>query len=353
MLKCAFFFIISVLAVNIAICKTADTTIRYFKTIDGINIHVESLDSADYFRLILPSDSGDARYNIQEYYKNGKIKFVGKASTGDGFLSPKSDGLILDGDCISYYPNGKKSSISHYKEGYKDAFEYLFYPNGTIYCCLKHLLANSKVYNETLDWECYDPSGKMICKAGNGKWIVYDNEYKYIKFEGQVVNGYMEGEWRGSITKPDTIKYIYKYKKGSVLSSIGYDRKGNTYLFKKEIEPATYRSGQLTFVEVLRSHIKLPRDTNGEKASIDTVHISFVVEKDGHISEFKISDKVNPRLKEAVLAGLEKCNNWSSAKIYGVPLRTQIVIPLKEISGYSGDYYIRLLGYKEKVLKDD
>ncbi len=88
-----------------------------------------SLYEADYYRLILPPDSGDNRYNIKEYYKGGKLKLVGKTDSGASFRDRTSATATYDGECISYFPNGVKSSVAYYKNGNKDGFEYTFYPN--------------------------------------------------------------------------------------------------------------------------------------------------------------------------------------------------------------------------------
>jgi hypothetical protein len=87
--------------------------------------------------------------------------------------------------------------------------------------------------------------------------------------------------------------------------------------------------------------------------SIDTVHISFVIEKDGHLDEFNVMGNVAPQLKDAIFAGLAKCHDWNPERIFGVPFRTQIILPLKEISGYTSNSYRKEVFYQEKILKDN
>jgi len=352
MLKSLLTIVIAISIANTAIGKNADTTILYFKVIGGTTASVRSLEEADFFRLVLPPDSGDNRYNIKEFYKNGKVKLIGK-HYARGF-NPTSGVVTFDGDCVSFYPNGKKSSVAHYKDGDKVGLEYLFYPDGKIYCCRKHQWTNSALKRPYLHWECYDASGNMICKEGAGKWIEYDNDFKNIIFEGPVLDGLKNGEWRGST---DTIKYTYQFKKGFIISSVGYDKKGNAHPFNNEFEQATYRSGPLVFLERLRNRIKLPKDASGRKISIDTMHVSFVVERDGKLSQFEISGMVNPEVKTVVFAALEKSNEWIPSKIYGMPFRTKVVLPLIEVSGWNTEYrgfesYQKEIWYKETILKD-
>jgi len=357
MLKYFSFLTICILFVNTAksSSKSADTAIMFFKTINGFGQSVHTLDEADYFMLIIPPDSTDDRYNIQGFYKNGKLKFVGKGDPSANSL--KTGSVLLDGDYISYYPNGKRASTAHYQKGYKDGLEYFYYANGKMYSCHKHILGSTILRDQALYWECYDADGNQICNNGNGRWITYDDSCKSIKLEGQVVKGRMEGEWKGVVSTPVPIKYSYQYKEGNILSSVGYDQTGKAYPFKNEIERAAYRSGAITFIDVLRSNIKLPRDSAGKKMSIDTVHISFVIEKDGHLDEFNVMGNVAPQLKEAIFAGLLKCHDWTPERIFGIPFRTQIVLPLNEISGYTSNSsrsaYRKEVFYKEKIIKDN
>jgi len=109
----------------------------------------------------------------------------------------------------------------------------------------------------------------------------------------------------------------------------------------------------LTFLDVLRSHIKIPHAIHGKKMPIDTLKVSFVVEKDGHIDEFSLIGEVDSLLKDAVFAGLKQCDHWSALKLYGKPLRTRIIIPLKENSDSYGWNSFKFVEYKEWVLKDE
>jgi antitoxin component YwqK of YwqJK toxin-antitoxin module len=351
MLKYILFISINVFLINTANCERRDTAIFYLKN-DFKGYHkVSTLDSADFFRMILPADSGDDRFNIREYYKNGKIKFVGKADSRlkNHYLPGE---FLLSDDCINYFPNSKKQRIAHYYGGYKDGPEYLFYPTGAIFCTIKHTLSHATFNDKVQYWECYDSKGAMICKEGNGEWIIYDNAFKNIIKHGPIRNGYMEGDWHGRSLDADSIKYTFKFNKGVFVSGIGYDKAGAAYPFLKESEWANYRGGPLTFVEVFRSHLTLPKGPDGKKMSADTVHISFTIEKDGHVSNFKTLGEVNPDLNNALAEALAKCHDWTPSRLYGIPLRTEIVLPLDFTHGYSSDSrsYHKEFFFKTRIL---
>jgi antitoxin component YwqK of YwqJK toxin-antitoxin module len=345
------FFLFSVLVFGAA-AVPIDTAVMFFNRSGQT---VRTLDSAAYYMLILPPTPDDARYNIQEFYRNGKIKLIGKS---DAHENSMRTGIVrFEGECTTYYPNGNKSATIYYKMGYKDGQEYLYYPNGNVLSVIKHVQGSSAIFDKNFFWDCYDDKGNTICKEGNGRWITYDDSCKYIQYGGPVKNGLMEGTWTGKIFQPDTINYTFVFKNSRVQSSTGYDKNGKAYPFTNEYERATYRSGPLVFLERLRNRIKMPKDTDGEKISIDTMHVSFVVERDGKLSQFEISGTVAPQVKAAVFAALEKSNEWIPSKVYGVPFRTRVILPLSEISGWNTKYkgwesYHKEIQYSEMILKD-
>lgn len=363
MFKPLFSLFIALLIAPMAFAKTADTLISYLKGTDSIITRVSSLENADYVRFILPPDSGDTRPNIKEFYKSGTLKLVGKMFEDGKLLNPSINLTVtFDGDCISYYPTGKKKSIIHYKAGYKQGMEYIFYPSGKLYYSIKHYDESDIPAKKPLYWDCYDTEGRALCEEGNGKWMLYNKDFKEIIQDGGVKSGHLDGECHRLIYSPDTLKILYQFKRGLIVSSSAIDKKGNTYPFKVEFEKARYRTGELTFLEILRSHIRLPRDTNGKKMSMDMMHIFFVVEKDGHLDNFMVSGDTDTLLRKSIFEGLAKCNAWTPTKIYGIPYRTQIELPMQEIREYSYSASIatkrwvwqskKEIFYLEKVLKD-
>jgi len=70
---------------------------------------VKLLDSADFIRVVSEPDSGTKLYNVHDYYKDKKSKFIGKSS--------EIDPIKLEGQGMSYYPSGKKKQYANYKDG--------------------------------------------------------------------------------------------------------------------------------------------------------------------------------------------------------------------------------------------
>jgi len=128
MLKYTLFFLTVFFLAGSAKCEKRDTTIVYFKNSNRGYYKVSTSDSADFIRVFLPPDSGDNRPNLKEYYKDGKIKCIGKceATQFDGSRSA----LMLDGTCINFYPTGKRQHQATFKNSEKVGFEYYYFPTG-------------------------------------------------------------------------------------------------------------------------------------------------------------------------------------------------------------------------------
>ncbi|MDB5135842.1 MAG: hypothetical protein JWP37_2445 [Mucilaginibacter sp.] len=347
MLKYSLILFNCIIFINTAKCCNADTTVMYFKYINGIETSVQTRDSADFFMLIMPPDSADNHFNIKGFYKDGSTKFVGKSDSSANSL--KTGNVLLDGDYVYYYRNGKKASVMHYKAGHKDGFEYLYYPNGAIYSCMKHQIGRSML-NEVLNWECYDAKGNMICKEGNGQWIHYDDA-GHILEQGPVKSGLREGEWEGCAKLTSSIKYISKYSKGKFLSGAGYDSTGKTYSFIKEWEPPYFNeTDPVTFIRIFHSHLIIPKDINGRKMSLDTIYFSFIIEKDGSISNVDVLESKDIRLKNNVNDAVMKCRRWSPALCYGVPLRSKLTFGYKISGGYIDNFYSREITYRAEII---
>ena len=308
---------------------------------------VSSKESSDFVRLIFPDESGGKGYNIQEYYKNGNVKFVGKATER---LTTVIGGIAYDGNCISYFPNGTRQKICHYSDGHKEGYEYFFYPDGKRYSTKKHVLGYGGNLFKIRYWECSDLNGNLICSDGNGSWISYDDSFEHVILRGTVKNGERTGEWTGRTMKSDSSTYKYLFKNDVLVSAVGYDKAGAAYPFKEDIEPARYWKGPIFFLRALQDNLKLPKDDKEKKISADDAFISFIVETDGSLTNLETLTDVDPALKKALTEALAKCKAWVPRKNYGIPVRAKIYYPMKYISTYSQNAFRDEIVYKEEQL---
>jgi hypothetical protein len=334
------------LTVNSATCQTKDTTVSYFKNRPGfLPQKVLTADSADFVRIVYPDSSANL-YNILEYYSNGIKKFIGKIEQRpNGNYTPK-----IVGDCIGFFPNGKKKYTAHYVDHKILGLEYFFYPTGHIYA-VKKWVYNNTLYNDGLYWECYDKDANKICEDGSGVWAMYKDDFSDVIFSGKVKKGLMSGRWQGYDILGDTIKYIGNYDEGALISGIGYDKNGTAYHFANMNVETQYKRGNVfTFLDDLNWHLILPKDANGKKMNIDTVHISFIIEKDGHLSELKVIGNVNPQLQIALNNAVKKCGEWAPSKYYGISYRSWFITSLKVKANFNGIITFKKIDFEGNII---
>ena len=115
---------------------------------------------------------------------------------------------------------------------------------------------------------------------------------------------------------------------------IGYDKTGVSFPFQYIMERPGYFRGPVEFAKDIRAHLKWPRDSKGNKISIDTMHISFIIEKDGHFSDITLLGKIDSNVNKAFIDAVQKCRNWAPFRYYGVPFKAKIICALSYKSGY-------------------
>lgn len=334
---------------DVAYCNTADTSIIYYKTdARGTQRKVHSLDSADFFKIILPPDPGESLYNVKEFYANGHPKLIGKS---DAYLTKPADGVvILQGPCISFYPDGKRKYIANFYNGYLDGVCTEYYPTGEVYYHMKYNYRAKPYYID-----CYDKNGNLIAKDGNGSWVDYAFDSPDYFVKGNIKNGNPEGDWKGQISKPEAIKFTYTFKKGNFVAGHGYGTDGKVYTFTHTSEAPGYKDGPLVFSGYIQRNIVLPRDSAGKKLK-DVIWVTFMVERDGRLDDFKVLGNPNLALAEAAIDVLKKSPPWKPRRFFGVPVPSKITFPINEddYGGMNrGGYAIHKIEYGETIPEFD
>ncbi|HTK20764.1 MAG TPA: hypothetical protein VL442_14660, partial [Mucilaginibacter sp.] len=314
---------------------------------------ISTPDNCDFFRLILPPDSGQKLLNIKDYYRDGKLRAVAKAKKS---MVDKSNGQsLLEGQCIMYFPSGKRQCIINYHNGSREGVEYQYYSNGNLFCAINH-----RGLNDNVMWDCFDLDGSQLCKGGTGLWKKYDSDFKTILEQGPVKDGVRNGQWHETTFMFDTIRYIADYKSGSFKSGISYDKNGHSYSFKKEQEPPFYEGGEgdFNFFDDIKHYLKIPRDSIGKKMNLDTPLISFTIDYDGKIIDPEVITKIDIKLASAIKDAVLKCKGWHCRKFYGIPFRSRLTFPITYIensnniatNALSVNSVTKKTHYNEKIL---
>lgn len=284
--------------------------------------YVDVRDSADYVRIVRDPDSGTVLYNVLEFYLDGNKKLMAKSSAID---PPKYEGM-----CVGYYPNEKKHTIISYKKGSKVGESYEFYPNGELYLELSYPDNNNRgndFDNNYLIKENTDSLGNALVTDGNGHAKFYDDKFTYIQEEGDVKDGKRNSEWKGNSENPK-ITFTETYNNGVLITgtAIGEDGKNVTYTQYREVPPQ-FKGGTQGFGRYLRNNINYPVYAR-EKNIQGKVILSFVVEKNGELTEVKVNKSVDPGIDAEAVRVLKQSPKWLPGTMFGKPVRVRYSVPI-------------------------
>ena len=289
--------------------KATDTVVCFIKNSGQL---VANKDSADYFMFIMPMDSTTKLSAINEYYPNGKPKLAG-VSSSRGYLA-----LLFEGPCITYFPNGRRESITNYKKGFQSGDVVEYYPNGKIYDIFT--VDNNKKHKLI---ECRDTSGGILAENGNGKWLFYDKDFKKISFEGTIKDSVKNGEWDG--IDDGRIASVSTYTNGEFVSGIYTDRFGKKYtLTHEEVEPS-FKGGAEGFNNYLAKNVKYPSGDLSRGVS-GKVIVTFVIEKDGTLTDVKALRAPTEAMAAELVRVVKLSPPWNPGIQMGMPVRVQFTI---------------------------
>jgi TonB family protein len=284
--------------------------------------YVKMRDSADYIRVMSEPDSGSVLYNVNEYYQNGSRKMIGKSSW--------LDHPVLEEQCATFYKNGKRQSTTFYKKGLEVGVEYEFYPNGKPYIVKEYPDNNSRyndINNNFLIQANYDSLGTAQVENGNGYYKGFDNDFKAIEEEGGVKNGKRDGLWTGYF-KRSKAHFSENYKNGELIAGKSTFDDGTTAAYTKTRAAApAFKGGLEAFGSFLSRKIDYPVDAR-ENNIQGTVVLSFVVEKDGKVSDIKVSKSVSPTIDAEAVRVINKCPPWVPGTEFGRPVRVAYSVPI-------------------------
>jgi len=280
---------------------------------------VQSRDSADYIRIVSEPESETDLYDVKEYYKNGVLKLTGKSS----MIYPRS----LTGQCMSYFPSGKKKQYANYKLGHLDGDVYDYYPNGRVYLYKKYIYDKNNYFDTNyLILACNDSTGRELTVDGNGSYIGYDAAFKEIQEKGDVKAGLKDGKWTGNNgDQKNYITFSEEYAGGKLVSGQSTDRDNKTVNYTEQDHEPQYKGGIGAFYQYLISNIwptRIPIETK------NMVVVSFIVEKDGIITDAKIARTSNDDLSKQALKVLKLSSKWVPGLQHGRAVSAQYSVPV-------------------------
>ena len=319
-------FLISIFLFISSACFAQRQNVYLLKN-DGSEVEVK--DSADFIRVVSEPDSGSELFNVMEYYSNGKRKLVGKSKT--------IDPTRLEGTCLTFYISGRRKSTENYEGGLLVDGSDEYYPNGQLFMHKEHTLKENvepttKFHYKTSSFTIqavYDSLGTVKVKDGNGIYSGYSEEDMgnlKVTEEGPIKNGLRSGIWKG-FDKQYNTTFEEVYENGELISGKAVCNGLSATYAKTRFEVPKFPGGDYGFNKFLSRAIRYPaRDR--ENNTQGKVILSFVVNKDGAITDTKIIRSVSQSIDNESLRVLRSSPNWLPGSVYGSPAKIRYNVPI-------------------------
>ena len=158
---------------------------------------------------------------------------------------------------------------------------------------------------------------------GNGHFMRYDKDLKYITEEGDLKNGLKEGEWKFN---QDSLSAVELYKEDKFISGTS-NFKGEIKNYTVAESTPSFKGGADGFLRYLGDNIYYPVEDrrNGIQG---VVLAQFIVERDGKLSHIKILRAPSPAMQSEALRVLKRSPCWIPGIQFGSPVRATYTVPI-------------------------
>ena len=300
MKKCILTLITLTLSINAIAQKK--TTVSYFKK----GMLTENKSDYDYRRVIQETDT-PSLYKLFEFYPDNKEKTIGT-------VSKYAPTLVYEGSRQSFNKQGTLTSKVNFKNGALSGECIYYYDNGK----LENVFQYDDNSPRQRQWITgIDSLGNQFIKDGNG---LFKKTFKKDEVEeGIYRNGYKDGTWKGTSSKG-----IYEevYENGVFKSGISTLPDGKQIRYDKMEQQPEFKGGMTEFYRYVARSYKFP--TEAFKNHVNgKLYITFVVEKDGRLTDYEFKNDLGFGTKEEAIRVLDESPKWIPGQQHGIPVRVK------------------------------
>lgn len=281
--------------------------------------YVLNTDSMNYTRVINDPDVSSNRYKVFEYYRGGQKKMIAEASD--------LDGITLDGQCVSYWPNGHIKQVATYEDGKLLGKVYDYYSNGKLHAEMSYSLSDTdKLPGKTqqpIYQTCIDSTGKQTLVEGEGHYIGYANNYGEVDEEGNVKAGQRTGIWTGHYAG---LSFTETYENNHLISGKATDIKG-AYTYNQRFVYPEFKGGLDAFYAFIGRNTQYPPRAREENIQGKVV-IAFKISREGSAKDIVILSCPRADLGQEAANVISYTKNWLPALHFGREEDSQYVVPI-------------------------
>jgi periplasmic protein TonB len=270
---------------SIPIAAKAQSIETIHKYYDNLWNPILDSKQAAYYRTV--EQRGDVIV-VRDYSISGKLQRMAECSRIEPIL-------IFDGHVVWYYDNGTVKAEAHYRNHQKIGIYKTYYVSGDIEMEQFHEPGKKIKYINY-----FNSSGDKLLSNGEGVMPAMSlTGESYTIIADSVSSGTFKID---AITR-DTVFYALDHM-------------------------AKFRGGLEGLARYLQLSVKYPKDAI-KRAIQGTVFVSFVVDKDGTVRDWRVVKGLNVNCDKAALNAVASMPNWIPAECKGMPVKCAFVLPIE------------------------
>lgn len=282
-------------------------------------------------------EDGTAEYAIAfaKGVKNGKMISFNKEGILEASVEFVND--VRNGEYAQFFPNGQAAIVGHFENDINHGPIKTYYENGA--------LNSEGEYDKGRPagiWKIYtDPSGFEYMTGGykdglpHGEWTVYQggNLNRTETYEGGKLV-------RTKYEAPPPEEIVEERGQRPLKVSIGDKPETNEVVQSEIMEfpdvEAEFIGGMPALQKFIFENIVYPTEAIdlGEQGK---VYLSFIVEKDGKLSNVTVEKGVSESLNAEAVRLLESMPNWKPGEAHGKKVRTKCMMPINFVLSDGND----------------
>lgn len=282
------------------------TMVTYFKK----GMITENKNNYDYRRVIEETDTPSI-YRLYEFYPDNKEKTLAT-------ISKFEPNVVYEGIFQGYNKQGILTSKVNFKKGVLVGECYYYYDNGKLENVFQYDEQGNNPGKQKRKWVTgIDSLGNQFIKDGNGLYKKTDKGG--LTEEGNYLNGYKDGIWKGA---SKIASYEEVYENGIFKSGTSTLADGKQIQYDKMEQQPEFKGGMAEFYKYLARNYRFPAEAQRNQVN-GKLYISFVVEKDGRLTDYEFKNSLGYGTQEEAVRVLNDCPKWIPGNQHGIPVRVK------------------------------
>jgi TonB family protein len=282
--------------------------------LDSLFKTTKSIESP-YYLIVEDNEMVKDDYKFKIFYKSGKLFKEG--------LSRSTTNLVEKGLITTYFENGNKKEEYTIDQSGIIGIKTGWYENGKTKYIKEYFKSTKKILPEIKIIQFWDKDNNQKIIDGNGFFEDVENQ---CHEKGMIKNGLRTGKWEGEDQLNSfAITFKEEYDNGKLIKGVSTDKMNIEYSYTEVNEAPKPSKGYDHFYKYIGKKFKMSKKL---EATGGKVILSFVIEKNGSISDVKVLRSAGIEFDTESMRLVKEYPDWEPGKYRGLKARVHYSLPI-------------------------